>query len=200
MNVTVESLSVLTKMTVNELPYHNNLFCEDAEEHDGHASESIVMLKNFSIKGTGKYINLIRQLVTSMETYFCSNSPHIYVHYFIFTDDINYKPFDLDSTSSSNRNYTIVKQKHLDWPMSTLLRFSNILTNAERINFFSTFDFLYWIDGDMRMVDFVCEDIVGDLVATMHPHYYTSKEKYPYESSNVESRAYLEQDHRFETP
>ena len=136
---------------------------------------------------------MIRQLINSMEKNFCSNSPHIYVHYFIFTDDIKFKPFYVNS-ASSNRNYTIIHQQHLKWPMSTLLRFSNILKNSERI------DYLYWIDADMRIVDYLCEDIFGDLVATMHPHYFTSKEKYPYESRNFMSRAYLEQKHRFETP
>ena len=52
----------------------------------------------------------------------------------------------------------------------------------------------------MRLNDSVCEDIFGDLVGTMHPHYYTSSNRYPYESSNKRSRAYLEQAHRYENP
>ena len=75
-----------------------------------------------------------------------------------------------------------------------------ISKNAEKADFFGSFDFLYWLDGDMRMVDDICEDILGDLVGTMHPHYYKSNEKYPYESNNPKSRAYLEQDHRYENP
>lgn len=77
----------------------------------------------FFLIGTGKYISFIKQLIESMEKNFCSNSPHVYVHYFIFTDKTNFKP-DL---IHKNRNFTNIYQEHLKWPMSTLLRFENIL-------------------------------------------------------------------------
>ena len=137
-----------------------------------------------------------------MEENFCSKSPHTYVHYFIFTDDTQFKPLlaNNNNNNNRNRNYTLIYQKHLNWPMSTLLRFENIIKNSKDNDFFGAFDFLYWLDGDMRMVDYVCEDVFGDLVATMHPHYYTSLGVYPYESSKYESRAYLEQEHKYENP
>jgi len=77
----------------------------------------------FFLIATGKYIELARRLLESTEKHFCSNSPHIYVHYFIFTDNTQFKP----QLTNGDRNFTIIFQKHLEWPMSTLLRFENIL-------------------------------------------------------------------------
>ena len=83
----------------------------------------------FLLIGTGKYITFANQLVKSMEKHFCPLSPHIYVHYFIFTDNIHFKP-DL---ISKNRNFTNIYQEHLKWPMSTLLRFEHILKVKENV-------------------------------------------------------------------
>jgi hypothetical protein len=77
----------------------------------------------FFLIATGKYIELARRLIDSTEKHFCSNSPHIYVHYFIFTDNTQFNP----TLTNGDRNFTIIFQKHLEWPMSTLLRFENIL-------------------------------------------------------------------------
>jgi hypothetical protein len=83
--------------------------------------------------------------------------------------------------------------------MSTLLRLENILQNSNTINF-TSFDYLYWLDSDMKMADFICEDIFGDLVGTQHPFYYKSSDSYPYESNNAKSKAFLVQHHRYENP
>lgn len=165
-------------------------------------SKSKIEIKNrvgFLLIGTGKYIQLTSQLVDSMEFYFCTKKRtfDVYVHYFILTDNLSFKPNI--SEMNSNRNFSIIYQKQLTWPESTLFRFENILQNEEKINF-KSFDYLYWLDSDTKMVDYICEDIFGDLVGTMHPHYYKSSENYPYESKNPNSRAYLEQHHRHEHP
>ena len=119
----------------------------------------------------------------------------VYVHYFVFTDSTAWRaPI---SSGNSNRNYSIIFQKKLAWPQSTLNRFEIIVDNFVELGF-SSYDYFYWLDADMKMVDHVCEDIFGDLVATMHPHYYKSNEMYPYESSNTQSRAYVDQLHRYE--
>ena len=165
----------------------------------------------FFLIGTGKYLQLARQLILSMEKYFCTRDQLsrrlVHVHYFVFTDNLE---FTLDLNGEERKenkeeeeirssNMSVVFQKHLTWPMSTLLRFENILRHARSLDFFATFDYLYWLDVDMKMVSHVCEDIMGDLVATMHPHYYTSAHAYPYESENEASRAYLPQEHRYES-
>ena len=165
-------------------------------------SQNKIEIKNrvgFFLIGTGKYIRLTSQLMNSMEMYFCTKKRtyDVYVHYFILTDNLTFKPNI--SVQNSNRNFSIFYQKKLAWPESTLLRFENILQNEEKINF-KSFDYLYWLDSDAKMVDYVCEDIFGDLVGTMHPHYYKSSDPYPYESNNPKSTAFLEQHHKYENP
>lgn len=123
----------------------------------------------FLIMGTGKYIKLVDQLIESMEKYFCvkEKNANFLVNYLIFTDNSSFVP-PIDSKNKL-RGYTILYQTKLGWPLDTLLRFNIILSNNIK---YASFDYLYWIDADMRFVDFVCEDLLGDLVGTQHPHYY----------------------------
>ena len=89
----------------------------------------------FFLIGTGKYIKFAQQLIESMEKHFCTNSPHIYVHYFIFTDATDFEPRLMSKGyNDGNRNFTNIYQEHLQWPMSTLLRFENII--KVRLKFF----------------------------------------------------------------
>ena len=158
----------------------------------------VVRRVGFFLMGTGKYIKLTDQLITSMETHFCTDPRMpVYVHYFIITDEKSYSPQLASNSKLHRRNYSLIYQKQMEWPYSTLLRFEIIVKNFGELGF-NTFDYLYWLDGDMKMVAPVCEDIFGDLVATMHPHYYMSDHAYPYESSNAKSRAYVDQRHRYE--
>ena len=149
----------------------------------------------FFLIGTGKYLELVNQLIESMEEHFCTKK-QAYVHYFVFTDVASWSP-TLEDTFY--RNYTIIHQDKLAWPMSTLLRFEIIINQTNNLRL-DTFDYLYWIDSDMRMVDTICDDLFGDLVGTVHPHYISSNKRYPYESSNKKSTAYLDQSNRYEHP
>jgi hypothetical protein len=149
--------------------------------------------------GTGKYLDLVDQLIYSLEKYFCrkEKKSYFYVHYFIFTDKIDYKPA-INSEFNSYRNYSIIKQNKLGWPRDTLMRFEIILNHSKILDYRS-FDYLYWLDADMKLVDYVCEDILGDLVGTQHPHYYTSQQQYPYEG-NTQSTAFVSQNNRYLQP
>jgi hypothetical protein len=121
------------------------------------------------LMGTGKYIKLIQQLVESMERFFCIGPKFniFQVHYLIFTDDFEWKP---SLNNSMNRFYTKVYQKKLGWPYDTLNRFEMIFNRTKMLEL-DSFDYLYWLDADMRFVDNVCVDILSDLVGTQHPHY-----------------------------
>jgi hypothetical protein len=153
----------------------------------------------FFIIATGKYVDLADQLIKSMEKYLCSEEKKKYylINYFIFTDKIDYKP-PINPLYNSTRNYLIIKQNKLGWPQDTLMRFEIILNHSKILDY-SSFDYLYWLDSDMKLVDYVCEDIFGDLVGTQHPHYYSSQEKYPYEENTL-STAYVNQNYRFSQP
>ena len=147
----------------------------------------------FFLMGTDRYLSLVENLLESMEKYFCINNQAL-VHYFIFTDNKTWSP-----TLNSDRQFKLIYRKHQSWTMNTLLRFGMILSEYERLDAHS-FDYLYWLDAEMKMVDLVCEDIFGDRVATMHADYFTSQKSYPYESRNRNSTAFIDQKHRYEHP
>lgn len=153
----------------------------------------------FFLMGTGRYIRLVQQLLESMETHFCAGRH--YVHYFIFTDDKTYMP-KLNTNPLSppgSRNFTRIYQERLGWPKDTLMRFEMLLRHKDALRYEQDFDYLYWLDADMKMVDEVCEDIFGDLVATAHPHYPPGRETYPYET-NQRSTAFVEQHNQDKFP
>jgi hypothetical protein len=107
-----------TKVTPRIIEY-----CSKFKKNKSQTDHKLQHRVAFFLIGTGKYISFIKQLIESMEKNFCSYSPHVYVHYFIFTDNTNFKP----DIINKNRNFTNIFQEHLKWPMSTLLRFENIL-------------------------------------------------------------------------
>jgi len=148
----------------------------------------------FFLMATEKYLKLVEQLIASMEENFCVKNNQIYVNYFIFTDNTIWTPHNI---KQSLRDYKIIYRKSQNWTMNTLLRFEMILNEYEHLNL-NSYDYLYWLDADMKMVAKICEDIFGDRVGTMHADYHTSEKAYPYESRNRMSRAFVDQKHRYE--
>ncbi len=174
--------------------------CQKQPFSNTNKSSSKINRVGFFLMGTGLYIRLVEQVILSIDKHFCSSSPSLssshFVHYFVLTDATN-----LNSTLIKH-NYTIIHTPHLAWPFSTLSRFQHLhsLFYNKNASLLTTYDYLYWLDVDMRLVDDVCEDIFGDLVGVIHPQRDTSERSYPYESSNEESTAYLSQENRYENP
>lgn len=152
----------------------------------------------FFIMGTGKYLKLVEQLIRSLDDHFCVNNKQIYVNYFVFTDNKTWTPV-AQRFPSSNRQFRIIYRQNQNWTLNTLLRFEMILKIYDSLNLHA-YDFLYWLDADMKMVDAICEDIFGDRVGTMHADYHTSEKVYPYESRNKNSTAYILPKLRYEHP
>lgn len=74
------------------------------------------------------------------------------------------------------------------WPAATLYRYHVILDHRRWLK---DFDYLYLCDADMRFEDTVSDEILGTLVATIHPGYVTTpRDRLPFET-NPASRAYL---------
>ena len=117
------------KLSPRVIEYCSNFKQNKKEIANAKRQESQRPRVAFLLIGTGKYIKFIKQLVESMEKHFCRLSPQIHVHYFIFTDNIYFKP-DL---IRKDRNFTNIYQEHLKWPMSTLLRFEHILKVKENV-------------------------------------------------------------------
>ncbi len=76
-----------------------------------------------------------------------------------------------------------------EWPLPTLLRYNLFLQQEEYIE---KFDYLFYIDVDMEIVDWIGEEILGnDLTAAQHPMYALRQNLQPPYEPNPNSTAYI---------
>lgn len=99
---------------------------------------------------TGKYLEFVPPLMAGMTAHFL---PGHVVMPFIFSD---HKP----------SQWPIYSVPHEPWPGPTLHRYHHMLTAEKEL---SGFDYVFYIDADMLIVDTVGDEILGELVATIHP-------------------------------
>lgn len=103
----------------------------------------------------------------------------------------NFKPSE-DVTiflfTDSNDKYTDKQfyAKDMGYPGATLWRFHTMLSQEKEL---SAMDYLYYIDVDMRVVNKVGKEVLGDLVATLHPGFINKRGTY---DSNPASTAYVD--------
>jgi len=84
---------------------------------------------------------------------------------------------------------TVFPTESMQWPYPTLMRYHLFLQQEE---YFKKFDYLFYIDLDMRIVNVVGDEILGDgLTAAQHPMYATKKELWPPYEPNPQSEAYI---------
>ena len=103
---------------------------------------------------TGKYDIFLQPLLESVDKYFFPNDE---VHIYLFTDK-NY----------TSRQITIFPIQHRPFPYPTLYRYKFFTTYAGAVKT----DYLFYMDVDMLLVDYVGKEILGDLVAVRHPGYF----------------------------
>lgn len=128
------------------------------------------------IMATGKYLEYAERLITSARTHFCKNHD---VYYFVFTDG---------TLKDTGTDIVRIEQKRLGWPYDTMMRFHAYYDARELL---TEMDYLFASDADMLFVDTVGDEIIGDLVATLHPGYYNKpRSQYTYEN-NKNSKAYV---------
>lgn len=84
---------------------------------------------------------------------------------------------------------TMFPVESVGWPYPTLMRYHMFLEQEE---YLKKFDYLFYLDLDMRVVNIVGDEILGDgLTAAQHPMYALRQEFwYPYEP-NPESSAHI---------
>lgn len=84
---------------------------------------------------------------------------------------------------------TLFSVESVGWPYPTLMRYHMFLQQEE---YLKKFDYLFYIDLDMRIVNIVGDEILGDgLTMAQHPMYALRPEFwYPYEP-NPESKAHI---------
>lgn len=76
----------------------------------------------------------------------------------------------------------IIPTEHTDWPYPTLMRYNLFLAEEERLK---QYDYLFYCDIDMVMVDTVGDEIIGTgITAALHPMYCLRHEyQAPFESN-----------------
>jgi histo-blood group ABO system transferase len=86
---------------------------------------------------------------------------------------------------------TTFPTESVEWPYPTLMRYHLFLGQEE---YLKKFDYLFYLDLDMRLVNIVGDEILGDgLTMAQHPMYATQQPFwYPYEP-NEKSAAYIKQ-------
>ena len=107
--------------------------------------------------GTNRYLNFLPTWYEACEKYLVTNTEKTY---FVFTDG------ELEGMPD---NVHAFSQEHLPWPYITLYRFGTILKAKEALE---QFDFVLFLDADMRVVDEVKEeDLFTDkkFIGVHHP-------------------------------
>lgn len=121
---------------------------------------------------TGKYGRFVRPLIDAAEDLFLPGHERTFV---LFSDQ-------------SFEDSRIVTQhvEHIRWPGPTLYRYHYMLCQRELL---LAHDYVYYLDVDMRIVRAVGDEVLGDLVATIHPGFCESPRwTFTYES-RIDSRA-----------
>ena len=103
---------------------------------------------------TNKYIQFVGDLYDNIEENFLNGHE---IQGVLFTEH------DVETSD----NIKVSKIEHEDWPIPTLKRYNYFMQEKEYI---SQFDYCYYFDVDMSIVDKVGDEVLGDLVATMHPY------------------------------
>ena len=104
---------------------------------------------------TNKYVNFLQPLISSADEFFLKENE---VTYYIFSNE------NIDIYS--NRKIVKIDIDHRPWPWMTLGRYQIFFDSKELL---SEMDYLYYCDVDMRFVDEVGDEILGERVGTLHP-------------------------------
>ena len=115
---------------------------------------------------TNKYIQFVERLYDNIADNFLKGHD---MECLLFTDH------DVEASS----NVRVSKIEHEDWPMPTLKRYNYFVKEKEYI---SQFDYCYYFDIDMGIVQEVGDEVLSDLVGTMHPYQtFSPKEQRTYD-------------------
>ncbi|XP_018555704.1 LOW QUALITY PROTEIN: globoside alpha-1,3-N-acetylgalactosaminyltransferase 1-like [Lates calcarifer] len=137
----------------------------------------------------GSYSHFIRRFLSSAETYFL---PGQMVTYYILTDS----PRSLEPPIElgPERQLKVLPVAELPGWERLAYRRMVLLADAIREPISGEVEYLFCADVDQEFVAPVGEEILGDLVATLHPELYgMPRNAFPYEIEEVSS-AYVEED------
>ncbi|XP_069007599.1 globoside alpha-1,3-N-acetylgalactosaminyltransferase 1-like [Embiotoca jacksoni] len=137
----------------------------------------------------GTYARFIRRFLSSAETHFL---PGQMVTYYILTD--NPRSLDPPIELGPERQMKVVTVAELPGWDRLAQRRMTLLAEAFRDPIGSEVEYIFCADVDQEFVAPVGEEILGDLVATLHPELYgMPRNSFPYEIEEVSS-ACVEED------
>lgn len=138
----------------------------------------------------GTYAKFIRRFLTSAETHFL---PGQMVTYYILTD--NPRSLDPPIELGPDRQLKVVPIAELPGWDRLALRRTVLLADAIRKTISSEVEYLFCADIDQEFVAPVGEEILGQLVATLHPELYgMPRNTFPYEIEEVSSACVQEEE------
>jgi len=106
---------------------------------------------------TGRYIEFVPPLLDSASDFFLREHD---VTFHVFTDR--------DASNWAYSHYTF----HERWPLVTLHRHRTLTDWFRRTDACEQYDYVFHCDSDMRFSTTVGDEILSDLVATIHPGFY----------------------------
>lgn len=111
----------------------------------------------FLIIGTNKYLDLAHNCAASIKQFVKIDNTQ--VDCILFTNQHKH-------LVNENLFKEVCYIDHLSWPLLTLLRYHNFLRYRQILE---DYDYIYYIDSDMKIVDFIGSEILSKRVATLHP-------------------------------
>ena len=123
---------------------------------------------------TNRYMEFVDPLLESARRHFLPGHERTI---FLFTN----MPYGGDAVR--------VPQEHYPWPGMTLRRYEIFWVNRYLL---AGMDYLYYTDVDMLFVDKVGDEVLGDLVATIHPGFYNAPAHVMPFDNNPASKAFVD--------
>ena len=172
-------------VTLAALVLYYMAFLCDSSPFRSNVSEAKVRVAFYTVGLGSGYFRLAMDLFESASAQFCTNS-FVQVDYYVFSNQ--------PVPEGLPPNFHIIPAVKRGWPFDSQDRFRWIHAHAtENANY----DYLLWMDADQRFERPICFDMLGELVAVAHPHYFDSEaDGYPYET-RPESKAFVPQENRF---
>lgn len=133
----------------------------------------------FLVIGTNNYVDLALQCINAIRKYI--QIPNAEICPFLFTN----VP-EKDVYGKARFKYLYID--HNSWPLITLLRYQNFIRYSKEL---SETDYLFYIDADLLPVADIGSEILGNLVATLHPGFYNKHPMYFTYDRNPESKSYI---------
>ncbi|XP_076843781.1 globoside alpha-1,3-N-acetylgalactosaminyltransferase 1-like isoform X2 [Brachyhypopomus gauderio] len=151
--------------------------------------DAIYKTQNITIATTvfalGKYVRFLKDFLESAEKHYMQG---YHVHYYIFTDQPEAVPM---VTLGANRSLTTLKipssNRWQDISLGRMEKLEKLIENRLA----NEVDYIFSLDVDSKFYGHWGAETLGDIVAVIHPGYYsTACDEFPYER-RPESQAYI---------